>query len=115
MTDAFDRQELLDELDGDREFLEESLEMLGSDAPDLLKRIHEALERGDGDAASAGAHTVKSMVGNFCAPPAFEAALNVEMLGRSGDLTACAAGLASLEAEVSRLQIELRKLLDELE
>lgn len=115
MTDVFDKQELLEELDGDREFLEESLEMLGSDAPGLLKQIHEALERGDTDAASVGAHTIKSMVGNFCAPPAFEAALKVEMLGRKGDLTACTAGLVSLEAEVRRLQIELRKFLGEME
>jgi hypothetical protein len=36
MTDVFDRQELLDELDGDHEFLEESLEMLDADAPRLI-------------------------------------------------------------------------------
>ena len=115
MTDVFDKQELLEELDGDREFLEESLEMLDSDAPSLLKQIREAMDRGDADAVSVAAHTIKSMVGNFCAPPAFEAALNVETLGRSGDLNACEAGLVSLEAQVSRLQIELRQFLDEME
>ena len=114
MTDVFDKQELLEELDGDREFLVESLEMLGSDAPALLKQIHEALERGDTDAASVGAHTIKSMVGNFCAPPAFEAALNLETIGQSGDLTLCPAGLASLEDEINRLKQELHKFLDEL-
>ena len=115
MTEAFDRQELLDELDGDREFLEESLEILASDAPNLLQQIREALQRGDAEAVRVGAHTVKSMVGNFCAAPAFEAALNVETLGRGGDLAACTAGLVSLEAEVSRLQKELRKLLEDME
>jgi len=115
MTDAFDKDELLEELDGDREFLEESLEMLDSDAPGLLKQIRDALESGDADAVSVAAHTLKSMVGNFCAPPAFEAALNVETLGRNGDLGGCAAGLVSLEHEVNRLQQELRKFLDNLE
>lgn len=114
MTQVFDKEELLEELDGDREFLEESLEMLESDAPVLLQQIREALERGDAEAVSAGAHTVKSMVGNFCAPPAFDAALNVETLGRSGDLAACPAGLVSLEGEVSRLQGGLRQFLAEM-
>ena len=115
MTDVFDKDELLEELDGDREFLEESLEMLDSDAPVLLTQIREALERGDANAVSVSAHTIKSMVGNFCAPPSFEAALNLETVGRSGDLAACAAGLVSLEEEVNRLQQELRKFLDEME
>ena len=115
MTDVFDKDELLEELDGDREFLKESLEMLDSDAPTLLKQIRESLDGGDADAVSVAAHTIKSMVGNFCAASAFAAALKVETLGRSGDLTACEAELVSLEAEVSRLQIELRQFLDEME
>ena len=114
MTDALDKQELLEELDGDREFLEESVEMLGSDAPNLLKQIHQALDRGDAEAVRIGAHTIKSMVGNFFAQPAFQAAFDVEKLGRSGDLTTCTASLVSLETEISRLQMELRKVLDEM-
>jgi HPt (histidine-containing phosphotransfer) domain-containing protein len=113
MTDVFDSQELLEELDGDREFLEESLEMLDRDAPALLKQIREALERDDAEAVSVSAHTLKSMVGNFCAPPAFDAALDVEKCGRSGDLSACGARLESLEMEVSRLQSALHEFLNE--
>jgi two-component system C4-dicarboxylate transport response regulator DctD len=44
MADAFDRQELLDELDGDVDFLRESMEMLGQDAPGLLANIRDALK-----------------------------------------------------------------------
>lgn len=114
MTDVFDRQELLEELDGDREFLEESLDMLDADAPTLIDQIRDGIENADAEQIRIAAHTIKSMVGNFCAPLAFEAALNVETIGQSGDLAKCAAGLASLENEVKRLQQELRKLLDEL-
>jgi two-component system sensor histidine kinase/response regulator len=114
MADAFDRQELLEELDGDREFLEESLEMLAADAPTLIGQIHAGIESNDAEKIRVAAHTIKSMVGNFCAAPAFEAALQVETIGRDGDLARCAAGLASLQEEVQRLQQELRKFLNEL-
>ncbi len=115
MSEVFDKQELLDELDGDREFLEESLDMLDSDVPVLLKQICEALERGDADAVTVSAHTLKSMVGNFCAPPAFNAAVDVETIGRSGDLTECSARFDTLEMEVSRLQKALHEFLSESE
>lgn len=115
MSEVFDKQELLDELDGDREFLEESLGMLDSDVPVLLKQIREALERGDADAVTVSAHTLKSMVGNFCAPPAFNAAEDVEKIGRSGDLTECNARTDSLEMETRRLQKALHEFLGESE
>jgi HPt (histidine-containing phosphotransfer) domain-containing protein len=114
MTEVFDRQELLEELDGDREFLEESLDMLDTDAPTLIGQIHAGIDGNDAEKVRIAAHTIKSMVGNFCATPAFEAALKVETIGSSGDLAECAAGLQSLEDEVNRLRRELRKFLDEL-
>ena len=114
MTEVFDRQELLEELDGDREFLEESLDMLSADAPPLIDQIREGIENNDAEKIRIAAHTIKSMVGNFCAQPAFQAALHVETSGQSGDVAESAAGLASLENELKRLQQELRKFLDEL-
>lgn len=113
MTDVFDKQELLDEMDGDREFLEELFEMLESDAPTMLEQLRGALERGDAQAVSTIAHTLKSMVGNLCAQPAYNAALDVEKIGRGGDLAECSARLDLLETEVSRLQKVLREFLGE--
>ena len=114
MTEVFDRQELLEELDGDREFLEESLDMLDADAPTLIDQIRTGIDDSDAEKIRIAAHTIKSMVGNFCATPAFEAALKVETIAQSGDLAECSAGLQSLEEEVNRLRRELRKFLDEL-
>ena len=115
MTDVFNKQELLDELDGDRDFLEESIEMLDSDGPDLLKQLRDAFQLGDAEAVRNLAHTLKSMVGNFCAPPAFEAALEVERLGSKGDLAGCSQRLELLDREVGRLQAALRDFLTEPE
>ena len=115
MTKVFDKEELLDELDGDREFLEESLEMMDVDGPKLLVDIRNAIDASDAEAVSTFAHTLKSMVGNFCARPAHEAALKVEMAGRNSDLAECAAAHAALEQEVSRLREALREFLNEME
>ena len=115
MTSTFDRDELLEELDGDREFLEESLEMMEADGPKLLGEIRDAIAANDAETVSRSAHTLKSMVGNFCAPPAHEAALKVEMAGRDGDLAECTAAHATLEQEVARLQKALREFLEEIE
>ena len=114
MTEAFDRQELLDELDGDREFLEESLDMLEADAQELIEQIRTGGDTQNAEQIRVASHTLKSMVGNFCAAPAFEAALNLESIGKSGELSQCAEGLAVLENEVTRLRKELRVFLDEL-
>lgn len=111
MTDVFDQQELLEELDDDFEFLAESLEILDSDAPALLKQVRDAFDQGDASAVSTGAHTLKSMVGNFSAQPAFEAALHVEKMGRDSDLSDCGQAIQTLEQEVSRLQTALREFL----
>jgi HPt (histidine-containing phosphotransfer) domain-containing protein len=115
MTDPFDKQELLEELDGDREFLEESVAILAEDAPRLLAEIRQAIDSGDLDAAAAAAHTTKSMVGNFCATDAHAAALEVETQGRGGNLPACRMGLTVLEQEVGRLKQALDSFLDEFE
>ncbi len=115
MPDAFDKEELLEELDGDRDFLEESLEILNADAPPLLAKIRTAVDSGDTEAVAMAAHTIKSMVGNFCASPAHGAALDVETSGRSNDLPACRSGLVLLETEIQRLQQALHRFLDEFE
>ena len=115
MADPFDKQELLEELDGDAEFLAESVEILDEDAPRLLNDIRAAIDAQDGSAAATAAHTLKSMVGNFCASHGHELALRVEMASRAGDLTACQTHLAELEDEVSRLQSALHRLLEEMQ
>jgi HPt (histidine-containing phosphotransfer) domain-containing protein len=115
MTETFDKQELLEELDGDREFLEESLAILDADAPQLLVKIHEALELGDTESIANSAHTFKSMVGNFCAEPAQQAALDLETKGRNGDLASCRISVVLLDQAAKQLQQALHKLLDEFE
>ena len=113
MNDAFDQRGLLEELDGDMEFLAESVEILDEDAAELLRKLRQASQDKDADAVAKTAHTLKSMVGNFVATPAFEAALAVETAAKQGDLAPAA--IEELESQVRRLQDALHEFLRSVE
>jgi two-component system, sensor histidine kinase and response regulator len=114
MGAPFDGEALLDRVDGDVEFLAETVDILDADAPGLLERLRAAVASGDANAVRSAAHTLKGMVANFCAPPAQEAALRLEQQGRSGDLVGAEAAAADLATEVERLRGALRAYLKEI-
>lgn len=113
MSEAFNLRELMNEIDGDYEFLAESLEMFEEDAPELLSRIKDGLARNDADVVWQNAHSIKSMVGNFFAQPAFDAASSIESMGRQGALSGIDKALEVLEKEIVRLFHALRQVLDD--
>ncbi len=65
--------------------------------------IRQSIARGDGKALERAAHSVKGAVSSFGAQAAREAALKLEGIGRSGDLTHAAAAWAELESEITHL------------
>lgn len=107
----FDAKTLLAQNDGDLEFLRETCQVLREDGPRLLAAIRQAVADGDAAALSREAHTLKGMVGNFCAGPAGEAARQLETLGREGRLADAPSALAILERELSRLDASLAQFL----
>ena len=111
MDDVLDKAELLDRVDQDMEFLAETVEMLNEDGPQLLSEIRDAVNRQDASALAGTAHTFKGMAANFCAKRAVDAALALEMMGRSGDLTGAAEALGTLEREAEQLKSALAELL----
>ena len=74
----------------------------GRGSPRDLGQIRDGIESEDTDAVAKSAHTLKSMVGNFCAPTAHAAALKVETAGRNGDLAECVKAQSSLEQAVAQ-------------
>jgi HPt (histidine-containing phosphotransfer) domain-containing protein len=107
VSDLFDEQALLDTVDGDLEFLAETVDMLDEDAPALLDEVRQAAEARNAEALVGPAHALKSMLGNFCAAPAQEAARAVEAMGRESRLD-------DVDAAVQRLQREAEQLKDAL-
>ncbi len=110
-AEPFDKEALLEEIDDDWEFLEESVGMMKEDATGLLAQIRAGIGTRDADMIWQNAHTLKSMVGNFAAGPAFEMAYRIETLGRANDLDAVGPQVDKLEAELQRLTSALDSLL----
>jgi len=103
MSDAFDEAALMDRVDGDVEFLQETIAMLNEDCPALLDQVHAAVRSRDEAALVKSAHALKGMLANFCAEPAETAARELEMNGREKQL-------ANVEAVADRVQHETDRL-----
>ncbi len=111
MSDAFDEAALMERVDGDVEFLEETIAMLDDDCPSLLDRIRAAADARDAAALVKPAHALKGMLANFCAEPAQAAARELEILGREERLTDVDAAVARVEDETARLTEALHQFL----
>ena len=97
MAQTFDEQDLLDNVGNDLAFLAETVQMLETDGPSLMKQIHEALAAGDAQALGRAAHTLKGMVANFCSPQTQALALEVEKMGKNDDLSAAPGAVKALD------------------
>ena len=70
MDPSFDEQGLLDRVDGDVEFLQETIEMLEEDVAPLLDHLGQATAARNPEAIVVSAHAIKGRLANFCAEPA---------------------------------------------
>jgi HPt (histidine-containing phosphotransfer) domain-containing protein len=111
MSEIFDENELMDRVDGDREFLEETIAMLDEDSPSLLEQIRAAAASRDAEELAKAAHVLKGMLANFCAEPAEAAARKLEMMGREGQLVDVVAATDRVQHETGRLQESLHEFL----
>jgi PAS domain S-box-containing protein len=100
---VFDPQAALSRVRGDREMLLDIVRLFCDEMPEMLSTLRSAITRGDGHAVERTAHSVKGTVSGFGAQAAQEAALKLEMIGRSGDLTHAETVWAVLEREITRL------------
>lgn len=107
---VIDREALLAELDGDEELLAELVETMRSEAPKLMHEVRIAAGRSDAALVARAAHTLKGAVSNFGARAAADAALQLERIGRGGDLRDLSAAVAALEAEMTAFEKALSTL-----
>ena len=107
---AIDPEALLAGLDGNRTLLRQMARLFLADVPKQLTRIKRALKTGDREALGRAAHTLKGSVGNFGARNAVEVAERIEARAKNGELAGADQDLASLESELTRVRMDLRKL-----
>ncbi len=81
--------------------------MFLDESPKLVAKIKEAVTNNDPEVLHAVAHTLKGSVGNFAAPEAADAALHLENIGKTKDMTDAREALAVLERELERVQRRL--------
>ncbi len=111
---VLDREELLERLGGDQDFLQEIAGLFLEDCPKLLADIHSAVSTGNARALEHAAHTLKGSVANFGAEAARQAAFRLEILGREGDLKPAGDAYSTLEQEIERFTEALGNLSREL-
>jgi two-component system, sensor histidine kinase and response regulator len=113
MARTFNEQELMDNVGNDLAFLTETVQMLETDGPCLMKQIREALVAGDAPAVGRAAHALKGMVSNFCSPQTQASALQVEKAGKSGNLAAAQEAMGALDSQLESLVTDLTAFLKE--
>ena len=106
-------EDVLDRLDGDETLLNDIAKLFLESCPRMLRQMQESLAQPDAETLIAVAHALKGSVGNFCADPAFQAALELERAARRGDLRAAQEAWPMLKLEMERLETALAELIEE--
>ena len=106
-----DSEELLEEIDGDRELLGQMFEIFEPDADRRMEMIREAINAGDAETLMAEAHALKGGVGNFFATPVFETAYRLEIIGQNNETAGAAEVFATLESQLESLKQAIRELI----
>ncbi|MGB2821887.1 MAG: response regulator [Phycisphaerae bacterium] len=97
----FDIAAALAHVDGDEGLLVTLAQIFMEKQPVWLRNIRDALDGRDPEGLADAAHALKSAVGNLAARGAFEAAFNLETMGRRGNLANAEDGWQWLEREVA--------------
>lgn len=112
-TCSLDRDDLLDQVNGDLQVLREIVELAQAECPRLVAEIGSALNGHNLDGAWKAAHSLKSMVGSMTARDAYSIAARVESSAREGRMDAAAAAFEELERAMQLLQSDLNGLVEE--
>jgi len=100
---VFNRACALQTVAGDETLLAELVVVFLDTYPTHMAGIQEAIDRHDARALQNLAHTLKGAVGTFGAQDAYDAALQLEEVGKTGDLTSARAGFGTLAQALERL------------
>lgn len=111
---VWDRADVLNRVDNDRELLHEILGIFKEDFPPTLAALKSAVQSADLKAASARSHKLKGMLSNLGGVAAAAAASRLESLASAKDGNSLPDALASLERESQDLTHELDVYLAEV-
>jgi CheY-like chemotaxis protein len=107
-----DQAAALERVDGDLDLLKELIGLFLEECPRWIAELREAIDAGQANRLRLAAHGLKGAVGNLGAPAVFEAAWQLELIGRHGNLHAAPEAYARLVRELERLRPALTILAD---
>lgn len=106
----FDKAALLERVDHDWELMRTMVRMFWEDWPSRKERLEEGLRRGEARTVEGVAHEIKGSIGNFCAQAPYQAALDLEIIGSTGDLSAAGPAFRRLVDAIEALRPQLDAL-----
>lgn len=95
--------EALEVMDGDKALLLECFADFVEDVPEMLERIKQAMEEGNGEALQIASHKLKGSLRYLAATRAADIAYNLEMMGEKGGMDRAAAVFERLVSECERV------------
>lgn len=109
-SERFDPESLWHRVDGDLDLLRELTQMFAEEAPQMLARIEDAINRRSAPDLRKASHKIKGSMLQFSAHAAAAAALELEEKGRCGSVAGAAPFLKTLRQEIDLLQEALRSM-----
>jgi signal transduction histidine kinase/CheY-like chemotaxis protein/HPt (histidine-containing phosphotransfer) domain-containing protein len=102
--EVFDRKALLERLDGDEEIFKEIIATFLDDAPHQIEKLKKALQERDASRVERQAHLLKGAALNIGGNGLQNAAWELEMAAREGNLTSAQSLVAMLDREFEKLK-----------
>ena len=104
----------LERVGGDEQLLREIAVLFLEDYPSLITQIEKAVAESDAHNLERAAHSLKGSVANFGSDAAYQAAFDLEQMGRSKDLQNMHEAHARLVTVMSHVCPELKALSHEV-
>ncbi len=111
MDSPIDYERIEDATGGDREFLEELVDIFLTDAEQRVEELKAAFSSGETDAVSRTAHKLKGSSANMGAVHLTNIARDMENLGKAESLHSAQELLEPLQAELIRVRRTLQNML----
>jgi len=113
-VDVFDLAALKARVEDDVDLMAEMIELHLHNSPQLLAEIESAVAFGHRAKLIRASHTLKGVLKSMCANRSAQAALQLEILGNSGELKHAGEAFAELKSEFEQLQTALKEVVEEV-